>query len=299
MPTGKIPESATNPKSSHSITTTKVAEIPQRLARNKKISEDEPLNKIQLKVLNDSETILENAQHRMANDEKFRIRAMEEASKTMGKYLQHKENLTQPWILHHITSLIHGTEPTPSMHQFKFSNDRKAAKFNTKLIKYTDYDLEKCIVKQKHSILTPGSEFRQLQKIRKLLQYHEDWKDIKAIIEHGCDYKLQPDPDEKTRLSDLKAMLNRGNHQSAKKNIDVLQKAFDKEVSRGWLLPVTVESLPKIKGLSIIPLGIADQFSINDRGERIFKQRVTHDASFPAPSGISVNNQVIEALLQD
>jgi len=54
----------------------------------------------------------------------------------------------------------------------------------------------------------------------------------------------------------------------------------------------------KIKELFVIPLGIAHQFSNNEFGERIPKQRVTHDATFATPSGDSVNNRTIDELLQ-
>jgi len=253
----------------------------------------------QLNQISITSDLIESAQMNNSNNEKFRIKAMEEASKSMSEYLKNKEKLKTSWLLHHITTLCTSVEDTPQQHQFHFENSRKAAKFNTKLIKYTDYDVKRCINKQKRTILTPGSEFRSIDKLRKLLRYHEDWPDIRDTISKGCDYKLGPDPDEKTRTSDLKAMLKRGNHKSAKSNMDTLNKAFTKEVEKGWLLPVTIESLQKIRSLSIIPLGIADQFTIDEFGNKKAKKRVTHDASFPAPSGISVNNLVIEALLQE
>jgi len=298
--TGKQNGIKTNTTGSHLVhNDANVNEIKQDIFINPSCTDPETLNSKQTQLLKSSHQIIERAQKTEFNNEKFKVEAMESASKRLSEYLRKKEKLEQPWILHHVGLLNGRTEETPSKHQFCFENNRDAAKFNTKLIKYTDYNLEKCIQKQKHSILSYGSEFRAVDNLKNFLQYHEDWSDIRHIIERGCDYRLEADPDEKTRLEDLNAMLSRGNHQSAKKNIALLQKAFDKEVKRGWLLPVTVESLTKIKNVSIIPLGIADQYSINEKGERIFKQRVTHDASFPAPSGRSVNNQVIEALLQD
>ena len=47
-----------------------------------------------------------------------------------------------------------------------------------------------------------------------------------------------------------------------------------------------------------MPLGLAEQLSINVKGECYTKQLVTHDCSFPGPSGLSVNNQVQQELLQ-
>jgi len=262
-------------------------------------TETEMLSKGQKDLVKQTQAIVDKAHQTKANDEKFRVLAMEAAAKSMSECLKQKEKLSKPWLLHHLDMLCKSQEATPRNHLFQFENSRSAAKFNTKIIKHSDYDLQRCLNKQKDTILTPGSEFRNIKHIRKLLQYHEDWPEIRDIISKGCDYQLGPDPDEETRRSDLKAMLERGNHQSAKKNMSVLQKSFTKEIKKGWLLPITVESILKIKSLSIIPLGIADQLTIDEFGNRVPKQRVTHDASFPAPSGISVNNTVIEGLLQD
>jgi len=262
-------------------------------------SQPKHLSQEQKKQISLTADIIESTQKNRANDEMFRVKAMEQASKSMSECLKQKENLNSSWLLYHLAALCASKEETPQQHQFQFENSRKAAKFNTKLIKYTDYDVTKCIHKQKNTVLTPGSEFRSIEKIRKLLRYHEDWPEIRDIISKGCDYKLGPSPDEETRMTDLTAMLERGNHKSAKDNIKTLNKAFTKEVEKGWLLPVTVESLRKIKSLSIIPLGIAEQSTIDEFGNKKEKKRVTHDASYPAPSGTSVNNLVIEALLQE
>ena len=246
--------------------------------------------------------MIENSQNTAALNEKYKIQAMEQAHSILRKSIHKKENQTSlSWLLQSLTTLCSSTEVTPKKHTFQFENSRSAAKFNTKLIKLADYKLENCIRKQKNTILSAGSEFRNIQNLQKLFKYHENWVEIKNIITKGCEYNMINEPDEKTRLSDLLAMIERGNHKSSKsdENFPALQKAFDKEVKRGWLLPITVESLTKIKGLSIIPLGIATQFTVNESGDRVIKRRVTHDASFPAPSGLAVNNMVQEALLQD
>ena len=65
-----------------------------------------------------------------------------------------------------------------------------------------------------------------------------------------------------------------------------LEKSFTKEVDKGRMLPITVRSIMKIKHLSIIPLGIAKQFTRNEQVDKIPKKCATHDVSFPAPSGI-------------
>ena len=65
------------------------------------------------------------------------------------------------------------------------------------------------------------------------------------------------------------------------------------------MLPITIESLKKLKGAAVIPVGVASQFSINDKGQQITKRRTTHDATFPPPSEQSINNRMIRDLLAD
>jgi len=199
-----------------------------------------------------------------------------------------------------IRTVLDSEEIPPSMHRFKFKNTPKAAKYNSKLLKNYDYDFIKTCRKQRGSVVSPGTEFRNIDTIKALFSHHEDWSELRNIISKGCDYKLEKIVDETTRKNDLNAMIERGNHKSATKstNQKVLEKAFRKEVEKGWSIPITIKALKRIKNLVVIPLGVADQISINEKGQRIPKKRVTHDASFLSPSGDSVNNRTIEALLQ-
>ena len=63
-------------------------------------------------------------------------------------------------------------------------------------------------------------------------------------------------------------------------------------------MPLTIESLQSIKNAGVMPLVVAEQFSINEKWERYIKIRITHDCSFPGPSGLLVNNQVQRESLQ-
>ena len=63
-------------------------------------------------------------------------------------------------------------------------------------------------------------------------------------------------------------------------------------------MPLTIGYLQSIKNAGVVPLGVEEQFSINEKGERYIKRRITHDCSLPAPSGLSVNNQVQQESLQ-
>ena len=89
-------------------------------------------------------------------------------------------------------------------------------------------------------------------------------------------------------------MILRGNHKSYQSvfNAAAINKAISKEIDHGRALPLTIKSLQSVKNAGVAPLGVAEQLSINEKGERYIKRRVTHDCSFPGPSGILVNNRV-------
>ena len=65
-----------------------------------------------------------------------------------------------------------------------------------------------------------------------------------------------------------------------------------KEIDHGWALPLTIESLQNIKNVGVVTIGVVEQLSMNEKGKRYIKTRVTHDFSFPGPSGFSANNRV-------
>ena len=98
----------------------------------------------------------------------------------------------------------------------------------------------------------------------------------------------------------ISAMILRGNHKSSQSviNAEALNKAISKEIDHGWALQLTIESLQILNNAGVVPLGVAEQFSINEKGERYIKRRVTPDCSFPGPSGLLVNNRVQRESLQ-
>ena len=83
-------------------------------------------------------------------------------------------------------------------------------------------------------------------------------------------------------------MILSGNHKSYQSviNAAALKKSISKDIDHGSALHITIESLQSIKNAGVVPLGVAEQLSINDQGESYIKRRVTHDCSFPGPSGL-------------
>ena len=234
------------------------------------------------------------------SDEK-KSQAREKASKIMGKSnIIEKGNKKDSWLVKAIKGIISSTDKVINKHKYKFENSRDAAKFNTKLLKKYQYDLTVALKREKGTILEAGSEFRPIKDLKPLFSNHVHWNKMEKIITEGITYNI-PEIPEEDRISDLEAMITRGNHKSAKEseNISTLLDNYEKEVRYGWMLPVTIESVKKIKGASVIPIGIAKQFTIDDKGKRKTKRRTTHDASFPPPSQQSINNMMARELLTE
>jgi hypothetical protein len=66
-----------------------------------------------------------------------------------------------------------------------------------------------------------------------------------------------------------------------------------------WQLPLPPSAVTQLPGIVVAPVGLANQHSINERGEIIPKQCFTHEQSFNVVPGTrqSVNNRVcFEAL---
>ena len=96
------------------------------------------------------------------------------------------------------------------------------------------------------------------------------------------------------RFKDLPASIKRDNNKSALdlEHHDFIKDNYTKEVNRGWMIKIPKGEIIKLKGCRVIPIGIAKQFTINDKGERIEKHHLTHDCSNIRESGRLVNNMV-------
>ena len=135
--------------------------------------------------------------------------------------------------------------------------------------------------------------------LSKKFYYHKDNIKIINIIQKGSRYQIDTIK-EKSRKSDLDLMILRGNYKSSHSylNSTSLEKSIRKEIDHGWELTLTIKSLQNILKTGVVPLGVTEEFSINERGGHYIKNRVTRDCSFPFPSGLSVNNRVQPESLQ-
>jgi hypothetical protein len=83
-----------------------------------------------------------------------------------------------------------------------------------------------------------------------------------------------------------------GNHKGAVMQQDLLIKLVKDDVTRGFALPLPLDNIALIPGILLAPLSIQAQSTINERGENISKDRLTHDQSWKWQSKMSVNSRV-------
>ena len=182
----------------------------------------------------------------------------------------------------------------PSEFKFEWSTD--AAEFNWAILERYNLNLHTALQHQSHTQLEFGSEFRTTKLLAPLAGHHPLWPRLQQWIQYGAAFPLQP-LHEFERISDLKLALSRGNHKSAKNNPDQVKTLLLKEVQRGWQLPLPPEKLLLLPGAILAPLGLAEQATINDRGEIVQKHRITHDQSFNYSGKNSINARVIQEQL--
>jgi hypothetical protein len=65
------------------------------------------------------------------------------------------------------------------------------------------------------------------------------------------------------------------------------------------MVPIPTSYIPKILHSEVAPVGIAHQWQVHDGGSLLPKYRLTHDQSFEATVGQSVNKRVIKEKLED
>ena len=189
--------------------------------------------------------------------------------------------------------------PDLSTNPFLFEFTNKAAKHNSKILEQKRWDLEEALrVAAPGTHLQYGSEFRPVSDLEPLLEENELWPKTKAMLQHGVKIPIDNLPEEVAK-EDLSKGLVRGDHKGATKQTKLLKQLITKDIEHAFALPITQKCAENIKGGSFASLNIQSQWTINEKGERVKKTRLTHDQSFKGlESGISLNEQVIREELE-
>ena len=195
-----------------------------------------------------------------------------------------------------ISKIFHQALPPLNPPLFIFKKCPFAASHNAKILEHFGFDLDKVIRIQHPSQISHGSEFRSPSDLETLLSDHPLWPRLRDILSNGASFPLLPISDE-DRAKDVAFHRDWGNHKSLSKYSSFIEPVINEDIERGFALPLPLDILDKVSRVSVAPLGCHKQSSINTLGEIVPKYRLTHDQSFPGPSGLSVNLRVRKDLL--
>ena len=221
-----------------------------------------------------------------------RIAAMQKDKKSSKS----NEDVKDSILVSLVRRIINTPSPPLDPPLFNFENTREAAIKNSSILKSFGWNPDQAINATQKSILSPGTEFRPTHILEPLLQNHTDWKKFEKILLEGARYPFRQDINysKEDHKKDLFHAIRKGNNKSATDPhlIPFLQKNYTKEVSKGWMIPFLKSDVMKIEGMGVIPIGIAEQITMDTEGNRIPKKRTTHDLSRPMHSGHSFNSMM-------
>ena len=187
------------------------------------------------------------------------------------------------------------------MHNFIFEDSPHAAEWKAKVLHENEDDYSKTILTQQNTALTPGSEFRVMAALEQLLKYRSNYQEIKGIITGGCLYPTSSDPLETVCLNDLHTIIARGNYRSADNPTakPIVREKYLKEITKSWMIPIPISYLPNLKDAEFIPIGLAFQKTIDEKGTIIDKERLIHDLFLVTESGTPINHRTIDSLFSE
>ncbi|MGH7954468.1 MAG: hypothetical protein ACREOZ_00755, partial [Gloeomargaritales cyanobacterium] len=180
---------------------------------------------------------------------------------------------------------------------FRFSMTERASAHNHRILKASNFDVHQAIMSQPNSPVTYGSEFRPWYILQPLLSNYPLWHRVKDILQKGITMPLKQ-LTESERKMDIEYMKSRGNHKSTLRNMQIMRKLIEDDVANGHSLPIPIATIQYLNHVSVAPLGLADQITINELGASVPKYRMTLDQSLVGLSGNSVNIRTIVEELQ-
>ena len=189
-----------------------------------------------------------------------------------------------------ILSIFNSQTPTPKASPFIHERTTVAAEHNSALIASFDHDLQATFDAYPGTTISPGSEFRPASILRPLLQGHPYWPKIEHDLTFGASYSFKKSHcDDAARVAENEALLQYGNHSSAKKRPKALVKVSQKDTDHGWAFPITFDCARLIKGGRFGPLGVAQHNGITETGDIVVKDRLAHDQTFSTGIAPSLN----------
>jgi hypothetical protein len=198
---------------------------------------------------------------------------------------------TPEWLIPTIKNIINTHIPVPKASSFKFSLTNEAAVHNMNLLKSHGDCLQQFITASPGTLISPGSEFRPPHILEPLFIHHHNWPKINKILSNGSDWPLLP-LNDKERIAKNHEFTSRGNHKSAINYEGELTRIITSEINQGWMIPLPIDYINTLKNGELAPVGIDDKvWTTQEDGTKTIKFRLTHDQSFEASMGSSVNRR--------
>lgn len=145
--------------------------------------------------------------------------------------------------------------------------------------------------------ISPGLEFCPAPLLEKLLMHHHNCYLIQASLVRGSVWPLNPIAD-KDRVRKNIEFIARGNHKSTLKYDKEYTRIVESEIVQGWMFPIPLHYINILRHGELAPVRIDDKvWSDLPDGSKKLKYQLTHDQSFEATKGASVNGRVIKQKL--
>jgi hypothetical protein len=155
-----------------------------------------------------------------------------------------------------------------------------------------NFNLQKVIQANKNSPIGYGSKFRNPTVLAPLLNQHPHWNLLQNLLINGSVWSLQ-ELNKEERQKDVDESLQFGNHKRASLNKEKLRTMISNKVSRGYILPLQLSKITRVPGILLAPLKVQHQNTIDEEGNIIKKDRLTHNQSFKfSGSNSSVNSRL-------
>jgi hypothetical protein len=165
-------------------------------------------------------------------------------------------------------------------------------------MKRHNLDLGAAIQVQSKSPVGYSFEFWKPSVLASLLSNHPLCASIKAILDNGSQWQMDPITKEE-RIGNVDEALKFGNHKGATSQPDLLLQLVSGDVKYGYARPLPIDKVSQIPHICMAPLNIQVQWRINELGEIVKKDSLTHNQSFVwKNSGTSVNSQSNPSSLQ-
>ena len=195
------------------------------------------------------------------------------------------------WLSEEVKRLAGKPVGAPNPPPFKFKAGKEAKQWNNGVLEASGYDLGVVIAEAKGSTIDYGSEFRGPSDLEPLLGKHPSFGFIEAVLRQGMPFQFKEEVPAQIIDKERGRVLAYGNHKSVQGHKEAVCKMVQKEVDRGFALLLPVDTVGKLNGSMVQLVGVTIQQSLDKKGNRVPKPRLTHDDSYTSGDRkISVND---------